>query len=122
MRLAVAYLWLQAALVAAWWLTLWSWPAARAPFTIGDWPPGTLLAFALPDLVAIVGGSALAAHGLPRRRPWAPPMLWLVAGAVGYATLWCGGAVLVTGSGWLSLLLMLASALGTTFAVVVARR
>ncbi|MBL9077757.1 MAG: hypothetical protein JNL08_09645 [Planctomycetes bacterium] len=121
MRLAVAYLWLQAVLVAAWWLALWLWPALRPPFTIGDWPPSTLFAFALPDLVAIVGGSALAAHALPRRRAWARPLLWSVAGAVSYATLWCGGALLATGSGWLSLALMLGSTAGTAWALGASR-
>ncbi len=120
-RLAVPYLWLQAAAVAAWWLALWLWPAARPAFTIGDWPASTLFAFSLPDLVVIVVGSAAGAHGLGRQRPWARPLLWALAGAVGYATLWCAGALLATGSGWLSLLLMLASAAGTAFAVVASR-
>lgn len=122
MRVAVAYLWLQAAAVAVWWLTLWLWPSARPPFTIGDWPESTLLTFALPDLVGLVAGSAFAAGGLARGCTWARPLLWAVAGGIAYATLWCGGALLATGSGWLSLALMVASLAGTTFAVVASHR
>lgn len=116
-RLAAAYLWLQAATVAVWWVVLWQWPAARRPFVVGDWPEATLVAFALPDGLAIVGGSALAALGLRRDRLWSRPVLCAVAGAVGYATLWCAGALLVTGSGWLDLALMLASSAGTALAL-----
>jgi hypothetical protein len=114
--LAIGYLWLQAAAVTAWWLVLWLVPAARAPFLpAADWPDTALLAFALPDLIVLVAGSAAAAHGLRRARPWALPCLWCVAGAVAYATLWCLGANAVTGGGVLSTALMLASCAGMAF-------
>jgi hypothetical protein len=121
--LAVLYLLVQAASVAAWWLLLWLVPSTRAPFVVGaDWPESTLLAFALPDLVVIVVGSVAAAVGLRRHAAWAHPVLWFVAGGVGYATLWCLGGNLATGSGGLSSALMLASSLGTGWTLFATRR
>ena len=112
-RLAILYLRLQAAIVLAWWLVLWSWPAARAPFVVGDWPEATLLSFWPPDVALLVLGSCAAAHGLRRAAAWAPALVWALAGAVGYATLWCAGSILATGSGWLPGLLMVPAAAGT---------
>jgi len=112
---------LQALLVAGWWLLLWLAPAARAPFVVADWPTATLLAFALPDVVVLVFGSWVAAHGLAGGRPWARPLLWGVAGAALYATLWCLGANLVTGAGWLSTALMVPCAVAMAWAVAVVR-
>jgi hypothetical protein len=121
--LAVIYLALQAALVAAWWLMLWLVPSTRTLFLAApDWPPATLLAFALPDLAILVIGSAAAAMGLRRQAAWTRPLLWLVAGAVGYATLWCLGANLVANGGWLASVLMLASSLGTGWTLWATRR
>lgn len=121
--LATLYLLLQAVSVATWWLVLWLVPGARAPFVIGpDWPESTLLVFAVPDLTIIVVGSAAAAFGLRRQTAWARPLLWFVAGGVGYATLWCLGGNLATGSGWLSSAMMLASALGTGWTLFATRQ
>lgn len=119
--LVPSYLWLQAATVACWWLALWCAPTVRPWFVIGDWPPATLFAFALPDVLVLVVGSAAAAHGLVRQRSWARPLLLAVAGAVAYATLWCVGANLATGTGWLSTGLMLASSAGTAWALAASR-
>ncbi len=116
------YLWLQAIAIAAWWAWLWAVPAARAPFVAAGWPEATLLAFALPDAVVLVIGSAAAALGLRAQRSWARPLLFGVAGAVAYATLWCVGTNLVTGAGWLSTGMMLACSAGTAWATAAARR
>ncbi len=116
-----AYLLAQAALVASWWLVLWTVPAARAPFVVGGWPESTLLAFALPDVVVLVVGSAAAAFGLRAQRPWALPLVWLVAGAVLYATLWCVGTNVVTGTGWLPTAMMLACCAAMAVVVAVER-
>jgi hypothetical protein len=120
--LVVPYLWLQAITVALWWLCLWLVPAARPPFVIDDWPEATLFAWALPDLAVIVLGSALVAHGLRRQSAWAQPLLAALAGVVVYATLYCGGALLATGSGWLSAAMMLGSSAGTLTALYASRR
>lgn len=113
------YLLLQALAIGAWWLCLWLVPAARPPFIVGDWPEATLLAFALPDVVVLVLGSLLAAHAVRVHHAAARPLLWLLAGAVAYATLWCAGANLVTGAGWLSTGLMLAASAGMAWALLV---
>lgn len=120
-KLVPSYLWLQAMLVAGWWLVLWLAPTARTPFVVGAWPEATLLAFAVPDLAVLVLGSGTAAHGLAHDRPWARPLLWLVAGAACYATLWCLGANLATGSGWLSTAMMAPCAAAMVWAVAVVR-
>lgn len=117
------YLLLQAAAVAAWWGMLWCMPSTRGAFLPApDWPEATLLAFALPDAVVIVGGSAAAAIGLQRHAAWARPMLWLVAGGVGYATLWCLGGSLLAGGGWLGSAAMAASACGSAWALLATQR
>jgi hypothetical protein len=119
--LVPAYLLAQAGLIAAWWLVLWLSPTARAPFVVDGWPESTLLAFWLPDVVVLVVGSAAAALGLRAGRAWARPLVWLVAGAVLYATLWCLGANAVTGAGWLSTALMLACCAAMAVVVAVVR-
>ncbi len=116
-QLVPLFLWSQAIAVAVWWLTLWWAPALRPWFVIGDWPPATLFAFALPDGLVIVLGSATVAFGLQHRWAWASPLLCALAGAVVYATLWCVGANLTTGTGWLSTSLMLVSGVGTVWAL-----
>lgn len=119
--LVPTYLRLQALLVAGWWLVLWLAPATRPPFVVAGWPTATLLAFALPDVVVLVFGSWLAAHGLANSRSWARPLLCGIAGAALYATSWCLGTNLVTGAGWLSTALMVPCAGAMAWAVAVVR-
>ncbi|MFY9343112.1 MAG: hypothetical protein WAT39_11515 [Planctomycetota bacterium] len=111
------YLLAQAVLIAGWWLWLWWSPAARAPFIAGDCPEATLLAFALPDVVVLVLGSGIAAVLLRREHPAGRPLLWGLAGATVYATLWCLGTNVVSGAGWLSTGMMLAMSAGMGWAV-----
>ncbi len=111
------YLLAQAILIVGWWLWLWWSPPARALFVVDDWPEATLLAFALPDVVVLVLGSLLAAAAVRSKHPAGRPLLWLLAGATLYATLWCVGTNLVTGSGWLSTALMAAASAGMGWAV-----
>jgi hypothetical protein len=121
LSLVPAYLLVQALAVGLWWLVLALVPEARAPFVVAGWPESTLLAFWLPDVVVLVAGSLAAAQALRRGRAWARPLLWLVAGAVVYATLWCLGANVVTGAGWLATALMLACCSAMAWAVAVVR-
>ena len=88
---------LQAVLVAGWWLILWWSPAARGWFGFGNWPAGVLTAFALPDAVVLVAGSALAARADGPRRL---VLAWLITGGCWYAWLWCLSASLASGGGW----------------------
>jgi hypothetical protein len=112
------YLCAQAAAIGGWWLWLWLVPAARAPFVVGDWPESTLLAFAVPDAVLVLASLAAAA-ALRSDHVAARPLMWLLTGAVTYATLWCLGTNWMTGAGWLSTALMLAASAGMTWAVAV---
>jgi hypothetical protein len=111
-RFAALWLWLQAAVIAAWWLCLWLWPGSRAPFVVGDWPEATLFAFWPADVAVLVVGSALAARAVQKGARQAPALVWALAGAAVYATLWCLGTNLATGSGWLGTSLMLPCAAG----------
>lgn len=117
----MAFLWLQAALVAAWWITLWLAPDLRPAFTFPGWPEDTLLSFVLADVALLVCGSALAAHGLRQRRPWARTLFAAVVGAALYALLWCVGAFWLTGGGGLSVALMALCVAGNSLAFHLAR-
>jgi protein-S-isoprenylcysteine O-methyltransferase Ste14 len=106
--------------VALWWLLL-RLPAAQPLFL----PPGNdasaLHAFAAADLLLLALGSALAALLLARRNPWALPLVWLVAGAIDYATIYTIGWAWLANGGWLGVVLMAPAALLTTiFALLVA--
>tara|TARA_R110002072_G_scaffold228234_5_gene385120 strand:- start:58536 stop:58928 length:393 start_codon:yes stop_codon:yes gene_type:complete len=106
-RIGQGYLLLQAMAIAAWWLWLCSSSAARERFTVAGWPEETLLAFAAPDLVLLVFGSALASRGVGQGRAWAPLAMWLVAGAASYAALFCLAASVLSNSMWLGTTMML---------------
>ena len=84
-----AYFGAQGTLVATWWVLLLAHPPSRLLFK----PPGSsddaLLAFWLPDLALAGAGSIVAAVLCWRRSPRAGGALWLVAGAVSYAALYC---------------------------------
>lgn len=113
--LATRWFAVQAALVAAWWTWLWLVPSAREPFGFAGWPD-VLLAFAPPDLLLLIGLGAAAAVARTHRHAASTACGWLTAGASLYATLWCLGANLVTGSGHLASVLMLGHALLTVWA------
>jgi hypothetical protein len=124
-RLAVAYWWLQAALVALWWLGLILWPAWRQPFRPSASPEVDLLAFAVPDLALLVAGSWAAGFATRRAAagaPWAAHVAvaaaWLTAGAAAYATLFCVGWLWLTGEPWPAVLAMLPAAVGSVVAAV----
>ena len=84
---ASVYFVLQGLAVAAWWTLLTVEPAARSPFLPPGNHPSALLAFAAPDLSLLAAGSLLTGFLLVRDSGWALPVMWLVAGAVDYATL-----------------------------------
>lgn len=97
----------QAAASTAWWVVLVVVPASRPYF--GD---ANVMAFWLPD-AAVIATTLAAAFAVARGLAWAGAALWLVAGAMGYAALYC----IVQGSA-LAITLMLTSA---ALAVVLAR-
>lgn len=114
-RLVSGYLLLQAMSVAAWWIWLCTSKPARERFTFAGWPEESLLAFAVPDAVLLVFGSALAARAIVQHKAWAPLAAWLVAGAAAYATLFCIAGSVLTGSMWLGTVMMLACTAGSTW-------
>ena len=120
-RLAAAYLALQGVLGIAWWAGVLAWPAFRARFEPPDAAPVSLTSFWLADLVFVVAGSLLAAHGIARWRPWAQAAPLVVAGAVGYATLYCVALSAATGAAWTMSVLMLPAAALTALCAGVAR-
>ncbi|MFT4511458.1 MAG: hypothetical protein ACI89X_000066 [Planctomycetota bacterium] len=112
-RVAQGYLLLQAMAVAGWWLWLCTSTAARERFTVADWPEESLLAFAVPDSVLLVFGSAIASRGVVLGRSWAPLAMWLVTGAAAFAALYCIAASAITDSTWLGSTMMLLCTAGS---------
>ena len=119
--LAIGYLLVQAAAFAGWWLALLVEPRWRRHFTFESAPDTALIAFAPADL-AVVVASVFAASGLARRRRWAPPLVWLVVGAVFYAAVYCIAGWALTGDAALAAGAMSAAAAGSlTAALALAR-
>ena len=88
-RRAAAYLVAQTVAVLAWWMAvITSHPVREWFFPYGGLDPA-FVAFLLPDLVFIVGGSLLVARRRARGAAAARPGMLL--GAVGYATLYTLG-------------------------------
>jgi len=111
---ASVYFVLQGLAVAAWWTLLTVEPAARSPFLPPGNHPSALLAFAAPDLSLLAAGSLLTGFLLVRGSGWALPVMWLVAGAVDYATLQVLAWSALADGGWLGFVLMAPTALLST--------
>jgi hypothetical protein len=121
LRFAARYFALQAAATAAWWVVLLGAPAARDAFTPEGFPFAALAAFLLPDLAFLSLGGAVLARRLARGER-SPVLLGAVAGAVGYATLYCLAATAASGGGAAASGLMVAAAAGTGLALRAVRR
>lgn len=106
-RVAQGYLLLQAMAVSGWWLWLCTSTEARERFVVAGWPEETLLAFAVPDSLLLVFGSAIASRGVALGRTWAPLAIWLVVGAAAYGAFYCVAASVMTDSMWLGSTMML---------------
>ena len=108
-KLTAPYFVLQSLLVSLWWLTLWLHPPLRLFFL----PPGGadvfLLAFGAPDLLLIVAGGFVAARLCRRKSASSIIALWLVVGALSYATLYCLALSFFTNSAWVSVAMMSAA-------------
>lgn len=87
-RWAIVYLWVQAALVLAWWIFIVVTPGLRQRFAVRGAPSGTLFAFAPADLALLVITSVAAAYGLQTRKVWAWGALCTHCGAALYAALY----------------------------------
>jgi protein-S-isoprenylcysteine O-methyltransferase Ste14 len=106
-RAAAIYFILQGLAVALWWLLLFTTPASRKYFILENNSETSLMAFWLPDLMFLAGGSLVAGWLVFRDNKHAPVALWLVAGAMSYAALYCLAFAYITDTGWLGVILML---------------
>lgn len=113
----VAYLAMQAVLVAAWWLSL-LYPTPRAWFLPGSVLEPAFVAFLVPDLILVVLGSLLAAVLVLRRSPLRSPVSFCLLGALAYATLYTAAWTVALRAPWPSVVLMLLALAGTTLVTV----
>lgn len=113
-----AYFALQGLLVLAWWALLFARPDLAAYFQAPASPAVGLFAFLLPDVVIGAAGSFAASALSFRRSPMAPYAIWLVAGGMAYAALYCAALWLATGAAQAAVALMTpAAALSLAFAL-----
>jgi hypothetical protein len=111
-RRATAYLLAQAGVVLVWWVAVVAFhPARELFFPYGGLDPA-FVAFLLPDLVFIVGGSLVVARRRARGEAMgrAPAIL---LGAVGYATLYTLGWTFLVRAPPAGAVAMLLLAIGT---------
>lgn len=107
----MAFLWVEAIGVFAWWAWLAVEPDAVRFFLPSAFPNQVLASFAVGDLILFATFALLAAVGLRRHRSWAYTALCLHTGAAAYAALFGWGMVVTTGEAWLSAALMTPSLL-----------
>ncbi|MCY7345425.1 MAG: isoprenylcysteine carboxylmethyltransferase family protein [Pyrinomonadaceae bacterium] len=103
---AAVYFAMQGIAVIAWWFLLVFVPTSRKYFQLENNSETSLLAFWLADL-SLLGIGSIAAAGLCfRASRHAPAALWLVVGAISYATFYCLAFAWLTDAGWLGVTLM----------------
>lgn len=106
-RAAAVYFAIQGIGVILWWMLLVFVPESRLVFVLEGNRETSLLAFWLPDLLLIGPGSFSAALFIFFRWKYTEPVIWLVTGAVAYATLYTLAFVLMTDRGWLGVVMMI---------------
>ncbi len=104
-RSASIYFALQGLAVIGWWALLFFVPRSRPFFYLGG-SEDVLLAFWLPDLGLLAAGSLAASAFALFDSKFLTIVLWMVTGAVAYATGYCLAFALLTDSGWLGVTLM----------------
>lgn len=92
--------------VIAWWIMLVACPESRLMFVLEPNRETSLLAFWLPDLLFIAAGSFVIAILIYLRNRYMVAAMWLVTGAVSYASLYTLAFVLFTDRGWLGVVTM----------------
>ena len=92
---------LQATLISAWWVGLASSPTFFSAFQFADIPATAFWALLAPDIIVIAGLSAIRAYYNNSA------IEYIILGAVGYASLYCCNATVLTASGYLPTALML---------------
>ena len=114
---ASIYFALQGSAIVAWWILLFFVPASRSFFQMGD-SENILLAFWLPDLAFLAVSSLTVSAFCWIDSKFLTTALWLVVGAISYASLYCLAFALLADSGWLGVTLMFpAMILSGNFAV-----
>ena len=107
---ASIYFMLQAIAVFVWWITLFFFPPSRSVFRMGE-SDAVLLAFWLPDLFLLAVGSLVASAFCFFSNKFTVIAVWLVVGAIAYASLYCLSFAVLSDSGWLGVTLMLPATL-----------
>jgi protein-S-isoprenylcysteine O-methyltransferase Ste14 len=105
-RWAIAYFALQGLGVFVWWCFLVFAPWTREYFRMGE-GESILLSFWLPDLLLLGFGSLATVWLILTKSEFLSIALWLVAGAFGYAALYCLSFAMMTDTGWLGVLFMM---------------
>lgn len=112
-RTAAIYYLLQGISVIVWWAMLVAAPESRDWFQLEAKSQLSLFAFWLPDAVLIAPGSLIAAYLINIRNRFGTAAMWLLTGAVSYATLYTLAFAMMTDRGWLGVVLMLPAMLWT---------
>lgn len=110
-KAAALYYLIQGLAVVAWWSLLFARPESRQWFALEANSLTTLWAFWLPDLLIIGPFSLAAAVLIIKANRFAMSAMWLVTGAVTYATLYTLAIVMMTDHGWFGAVLMLPATL-----------
>ena len=130
-RIVAAYLILQGAGTAAWWVLLLLVPGTVDWFKPREWPAESLLGFWLSDALLLILGSFATATAVVQERSWASIAIWSLAAAAWYPTLYCVGVSVLTEEAWIAsgmmatmagLTLVMATVHGTTGQVPAAIR
>lgn len=112
-RAAAIYYLLQGISVIAWWAMLAVLPESRSWFQLEAKSQLSLLAFWLPDALFIAPGSLVAAYLIYSCNRFETAAMWMLTGAVSYATLYTLAFAMMTDRGWLGVVLMLPAMLWT---------
>ena len=105
-RLIAVYLLIQSIATALWWCLLFTKPASVEWFHPTNWPRESLIGFWLSDLMLIIVGSLFTAAAIVTNKPWASIVIWTLAAATWYPTLYCLGVSFMTDQAWIASALM----------------
>jgi protein-S-isoprenylcysteine O-methyltransferase Ste14 len=115
-KLIAVYLVIQGVATALWWCVLFTVPASADWFHPAEWRRDSLLGFWLSDSMLLVAGSFFTAAAVATNKPWASIVIWTLAAATWYPTLYCLGVSFMTNEAWIASTLMACMA-GITLAM-----
>ncbi|MFN3190925.1 MAG: methyltransferase family protein [Aureliella sp.] len=119
-KLVALYFVGQALAILLWWIVIFLSNSIAATFQPTDWPLEVLFAFAIPDLLMLGGGSAVAAYSVYLGMESAKAIVWGLALLVWYPTLYCIATSVWTQEAWLaSALMTIMSGLTLSMATIV---